>query len=326
MALRRRGLIWSSGAILASERASAQGSNPPGAYPAREVRIVLPFATGGAPQFLARLLAQGLSRSFGQPFVVQNRTGDGGMVGTCVAGVSQPDGHTLLLTTNSVQALALNLQPCVFDVATGFAPISHLASTPLLLCVSADSRFSSIADLVAAAQAAPGAIRYGAPVQVHLPAITFAQAFDIDVSSVLAMGAGALVDLLMRGQVEFAFLDLGTALAHLRAGHLRGLAVTTAERLPHWPDTPTLAELGMPGFQMTTDFGLLAPSRTPEPILARLSEATMAVMRRELTQQLLAPLGIDVVGSTRAEAASHMRTQVGRWAAMLREHGSGALP
>ena len=125
MALRRRGLIWSSAALLASGNAGAQG-----AYPDREVRIVLPFGTGGEPQFLARLLAQGLSRALGQPFLVQNRAGDGGMIGTCVAGVAQPDGHTLLLTTNSVHALARHLQPCVFNVATGFVPVSHLASTP----------------------------------------------------------------------------------------------------------------------------------------------------------------------------------------------------
>jgi tripartite-type tricarboxylate transporter receptor subunit TctC len=148
MALQRRGLIWSSGALLVGGGAGAQG-----AYPDREVRIVLPFGTGGAPQFLARLLAQGLTRTLGQPFLVQNRAGDGGMVGTCVAGVSRPDGHTLLLTTNFVQALASNLQPCVFNVAAGFAPISHLASTSLFLCVPAESRFLSAADVVAALSA-----------------------------------------------------------------------------------------------------------------------------------------------------------------------------
>ena len=179
---------------------------------------------------------------------------------------------------------------------------------------------------MAAALAAPGAIHYGAPVQFHMPALAFAQAFDVSVTRVLAMGPGALVDVLMRGQVEFAFLGLGNALSHLRAGHLRALAVTTPERMPHWPDLPTLAELGMPGFQLTVDFGLLAPSRTPDPILARLSEATMAVMRRGVTQELLAPLGIDVVGGTRAEATAHMQTQARRWAAMLHEHGSEALP
>lgn len=287
---------------------------------------MLPFGSGGAPQFLARLLAQRLSRALGQPFVVQNRAGDGGMIGTCVAGVSRPDGHTLLLTTNSVNALALNLQPCVFNVVTGFVPISHLASTSLFLCVSTDSRFSSTADLVAAARAAPGAIRYGSPVLFHLPALALAEAFDINVTRVLTTGPGALADLLIRGQVEFAFLGFGNALSHVRAGHLRALAVTTAERLPQWPDVPTLAELGMPGFQLTTDFGLLAPSGTPEPILARLSEASMAVMRHAGTQELLAPLGIDAVGSTRAEAAARLETQALRWAAMLREHGGQALP
>lgn len=321
MALQRRGLIWSSGAWLASGQAGAQG-----AYPDREVRILLPFGTGGSPQFLARLLAQGLTRALGQPFLVQNRAGDGGMIGTCVAGVSRPDGHTLLLTTNAVHALALNLQPCVFNVATGFVPISHLASTCLLLCVPQDSRFSSITALVAAAQAAPGAIRYGAPVQVHLPALALAQAFDINVTSVVAMGPAALVDMLAQGRVEFAFLGLGNAVAHLRAGHLRALAVTAPERLPDWPDVPTLAEQGMPGFELTTDFGLLAPSGTPEPILARLSEASIAVMRRGLTRELLAPLGFDVVASTRAEAAAHMAVQARRWGAMLRELGGEAQP
>jgi tripartite-type tricarboxylate transporter receptor subunit TctC len=321
MALRRRELIWTSGALLAGGRAEAQGG-----YPSREVRIVVPFATGGTPQFLARLVGQGLSRALGQPFVVQNRAGDGGMVGTCVAGVSAPDGHTLLLTTNSVQALALNAQPCIFDVATGLTPISLLAFTPAMLCVPGDSRLSAVADLVAAAQAAPGALRYGTPVRLHLPALAMAQAFDINVTPVVATGPGALIDMLIRGRVDFAFLGLGAALAQLRAGHLRALAVTTAARLPQWPEVPTLAELGMPGFQMTTNFGLLAPSRTPEPILARLSEATMAVMRRDITQELLAPLGIEPVGSSRAEAAAHMGGQARRLAEMMREYGIEATP
>ena len=321
MALQRRGFIWSSGALLVGERAGAQE-----AYPDREVRIVLPFGTGGEPQYLARLLAQGLMRALGQPFLVQNRAGDGGMVGTCVAGVSRPDGHTLLLTADSVHALALNLQPCVFNVAAGFVPISHLASTSLLLCVPADSRFSTTADLVAAAQAAPGGIRYGSLLQRSMPVLALAQAFDISLTGVTTPSSTAIVDLLMRGRVEFAFLGLGNALSHVRAGHLRALAVTTPARLPEWPDLPTLAEQGMPAFQLTVDFGLLAPSGTPEPILARLSEATIAVMRRGLTRELLAPLGYDVVASTRAEAAAHMESQAHLWATMLRTFGGGVQP
>ncbi len=321
MALPRRAWIGAGLAWLAGGSAGAQG-----AYPDREVRIVLPFGTGGAPQYLARLVGQGLMRALGQPFVVQNRAGDGGMVGTCVAGVSRPDGHTLLLTSSNVHPLAINLQPCVFDVAAGFVPISHLASTSLLLCVPADSRFSSTADLVAAAQATPGAIRYASLVQAHMPVLALTHAFDISLTGVTTTSPTAMVDLLIRGRVEFAFLGLANALAQLRAGHLRALAVTTPARLPEWPDLPTLAEQGMPGFHLRVDFSLLAPSGTPEPILARLSEATIAVMQRGLTRELLAPLGLEVVASTRAAAAAHLEAEARQWAIMMREYGGGAMP
>lgn len=321
MSFPRRAFIGSGMAWLAGGAADAQG-----AYPDREVRIVIPFGTGGEPQYLARLLGQGLMRALGQPFLVQNRAGDGGMIGTCVAGVSRPDGHTLLLTSNSVHVPAMSRQPCIFNVTEGFVPISRLASTSLLLCVPADSRFSNVAQLVAAAQAAPGAIRYGSLLQVSAPILALAHAFDISVTGVTVPSPTAIVDLLHQGRVEFAFLGLGNAMSQLRAGHLRALAVTAPARLPEWPDLPTLAEQGMPGFRMTLDFLLLAPSGTPEPILARLSETTIAVMQRGLTRELLAPLGVEVVAGTRAATAAHLAAEARQWASTLREYGGGAVP
>ena len=340
MPVRRRDAIRTTGALLggalfgsalagmprhAGAQASAQASAQPG-YPDRPVTIEVPFATGGAPHFLARLLAQGLSRAVGKPFVVRNRPGEGGMVSTCAASVAPPDGYSLLLTTNSVHALALNLRPCVGDVAESLEPISLLASTPQVLCVPFDSPFRRVEDLVAAAQAAPGAIRYVTLVTVQLPVLAFAEAFEVSVTRVLAIGPTSQIEHLTRGQAQFGFLGLNNAQPHLLSGGLRALGVSTAGRLAAWPDVPTLAESGMPGFALTDDFCLLARAGTAGPILDRLSDLTMATMRRPLTQELLAPIGIDVIASTRAQAAAYMDAQGRRWADTLRHHDINALP
>lgn len=314
----RRGLAMAAAALLGGT-ARAQA-----AWPSRPVRIVVPFAAGGSAYFVARLLARRLGAMLGQPFPLEVRAGESGLIGMAFVAQAEPDGYTLLLCPNSSFAMAIHLAAQPMDVARAFAPVGLVASNPLVLCVHADSGFRTLADLNAAARLAPERISYGATgrgVSNHLAAELYADGFGLRLKDVQFDGGLPALQALLRGDVHLAFVDLVTAIPRLNAGDLRALAVTSEQPIPQLTDVPTLSQAGLPGYRATTDFALFAPAGTPEVVMARLSAATLQVMRLEDVRSLLAPLAIDPWTGSREEFPAYLDAENRRWRGIIERRG-----
>ncbi len=292
------------------------------AYPSRPVTIVAPFAAGGSTDFVARLLAQELSTRMGGQFVVDNRAGASGTVGSASVARARPDGTTLLMAPNSTFAMAPFLYDQLpYDAANAFMPISLLATNAMFLCVKASDAARDLAAFVAAAKAAPGQVSYGSGgigVSNHLAVEIFADAMGIQLLHVPYRGGAPAMQALLSGEIRMSFVDTVTALPYLKSGELRALAVTGAARDAQAPDVPTMAESGMPGYRASTDFALFAPAGTPEEILRALSQASMAAMRSAEVRQRLAPLAIEPVGGAREEFAAYFAAESAKWQAIIR--------
>lgn len=317
-AMKRRGVATAALAVLGG-RAQAQDG-----WPNRPVNIVVPFAAGGSTYFVAQLLARRLSATLGQPFPLRVRPGESGLIGMALVARAVPDGYMLLICPNSTFAMAVHMASRPLDVARAFAPVGLLASNPLVLCVHADSGFRTLADLSAAARAAPEQISYGAAgpdVSNHLAAELYAEGFGLRLKGVQFAGGAPALQALLRGEVNLSFVDLVTAIPHLNAGNVRALALTSERRVPQLADVPTLSEAGLPGYRATTDFALFAPAGTPEEIIARLSAATMEVMNTEDARARLAPLGIHPWTGSRDQFPAYLDAESRKWRGIIERRG-----
>ena len=269
----------------------------PDGYPGRPVTIVVPFAPGGATDIIARLLADELSRRWQASVIVENRPGAGGAVGTEQAARAKPDGLTLLLGTQTALAVSPTLLPKLgYDVKRDFAPISLLASTPLVLLVSDASKVTSVAQLIARIKAKPGALAYGSSgngTSQHLTAEMFLNGINATALHVPYKGSSASLADLAGGQIDMQFDNMATALAFSKSGKARALAVTSAERSPLAPELPTLAESGLPGFAAATWLGLLAPAGMSRGLVEYLNSEVVAVLSNAEVKSRLAGQGFE---------------------------------
>ena len=271
MHLDRRGFCIASlglfGAAALSGSAWAQSAD---AYPgARPVTLVVAWAPGGSTDFVARVVAQQLSKELNGNVVVDNRPGASGTVGHSSVARARPDGHTLLLGVNSTYAMARHLFPQRgYDDEKAFASTGRLAISPIFLCANPKLGANDIKTLVEKAKAQPGKLSYGssgAGSSAHLATELFLRSAGIDVQNVTYRGGAPAVQALITGEVEIAFVDAPTALPLMADKKIIPLGVSTAERNPQAPDVPTIAESGFPGYEATSDFALLAPAGTPAP-------------------------------------------------------------
>jgi len=293
-------------------------------YPVKPIRFIVTFPPGGTVDITARIVQPRLSESFGQPIVIDNRGGAGGVVGTEMAARSAPDGYTFLFTLSShtINPLLYKLR---YDVERDFAPVSLLVSVPQLIAAHPNAPAKTLRELVAAAKERPGVYSYASPgtgTPGHIAAELLKQRTGINIVHVPYKGGGPAVADTIAGQIPFLFLTAPAALSFTRSGKLRALAVTTRKRTPTAPEIPTVAqELNLPDYEVDSWVAIFAPAKTPAAIVARMQkEVARAVHLPEVKQKLL-DQGADPVGSSQEELGRVVETELKSWAAVIRNSG-----
>jgi len=305
-------LSWAAGA-------SAQ------AYPVRPVRIVIPLGTGGTTDVPGRIVAQRLSEALGQQFIVENKTGAGGTIGADFVAKSKPDGYTLLLTATPFVITANLYKNLPYNALTDFAPVIRVASGPYVLTVHPSLGVNSVRELIALAKAQPGKIDYvssGNGSAQHLVGAMFAHMAAIQLSHVPYKGSSQAQQDLVAGMVKVGFLGTPIVIPHVKSGRLKALAVSTAQRSPHMPDAPTIAEAGVPGFEALVWVGLLAPAGTPPDIVAKLNSEITRLLGAPDVRQLLASSGVDPTPTTSKEFGVYLRSEYDKWGKVVRDSGA----
>ena len=310
--------------VATIDGAQAQAQTQAATYPDKPIRIIVPYPPGGFNDTLARTVGAKLQAAWGQPVTVENRPGGGTLIGTDAAAKAAPDGHTLFITPFAFAVNQSIFKKLPYDPVKDFAPITLAASTPNLLVVSTALPATSVKELIAQAKARPATIAYastGIGSSNHLSMELFKQMVGVDITHVPYKGSAPAVTDLLGGQVGVMFDNIPNVIQHVKAGKLRALAVTTPMRSPHVPDVPTVAESGVPGYEVGVWFGFAAPAATPAPIIAKLNAEIVAILKTAEVRDKFSAQGVDVIGSTPEQFAAHLREQSARWAKVVREAG-----
>ncbi len=298
---------------------------PAQSYPAKPVRLIVPFAPGGTTDVLARLVGQELGEALGQPFLVENRPGAGGNIGTEIAVKAAPDGYTLLMSFDGT--LAINpstYRKLAFDPQRDLAPVASVAQVPLLVVVHPGVAAQTVSEFVALAKASPGRVNYssaGVGSTGHLTGELFKARAGIDIVHIGYKGGGQAVQDLLGGQIQMVVTALPTVEGHLKGGKLRALAFTSAQRVPGAPEVPTLAESGFAGFEVVSWYGILAPAGTPQDIVRKLNTEINRVLRLPAVRERLIALGTDPTGGTPEQFAATIKADTARWAKVVGDAG-----
>jgi tripartite-type tricarboxylate transporter receptor subunit TctC len=297
-------------------------------YPNRPIRVLVGFAPGGGTDVTTRAMAPRLSQALGQPVIVENRPGAGGNLASDVVAHAAPDGYTLLMGT--IAALAVNpslYKSLSFDPLTDLAPVSLAVTTHDLLVVHPSLPVHSVAELIAMAKKDPDGVVCGSSgigTAGHLSCSLFNLSAGVRLSHVPYRGGGALINDLINGQVPVSFASVTTVRQHVENGALRSLAVTDRHRSPIMPDVPTVAEAGVPDYESSNWYGLVAPARTPQPIIARLNEAMRETLADPDVVALLKRQGLEPAANSPEEFGAFMRAETAKWGEVMRASGATA--
>jgi tripartite-type tricarboxylate transporter receptor subunit TctC len=296
------------------------------AYPERPITLMVPFPAGGSTDLVARVVAERMGTELGQPIIVENRGGAGGNIGSAAVAKADPDGYTILMGTVATHALNPALyRKMPYDAVADFAPVALLVVVPNVLVVNPDFPAKNVQELITLLKEKPGEYSYassGNGTPLHLSGELFKTMAGVDMVHIPYKGAGpALIDV-MGGHVPIMFDNLPSSTEHIRAGKLRGLAVTTAQRAPSMPDLPTVAESGLPGYETYTWNALFAPAGTPREIIDRLNTAARAAVADPKVQAKLQDVGAMPKGSTPEELASHVQAELAKWAPIVKASGA----
>ena len=328
---RRRSLTAALAATLAVPFAAASALRAPDAhaqtpFPARPARLVVPFPPGGSLDNVGRLLAQKLSEAWGQQVVVENRPGAGGNVGADAVAKSPPDGYTVVMGALSTHAVNPSLYPSMpYDAVRDFAPLSLVAVTPNVLIVNAASPVASVRDLVALAKASPGKVNFGSGSNGsagHLAGELFKVDTGTDIAHIPYKGGAPATQALLAGDTQFMFDNLANAMAQVKAGKLRALAVTTANRSPLAPDLPTMAEAGLPGFDISTWYGFFAPAGTPPAVVAKWSADVAKVLNAPDVRAKFVADGAEPTPNSPEQFAQFIAREQAKYARIVKASGA----
>ena len=317
-----RGRLISAGIVVAI---AACGATLVGAqnYPSRQIELVVPFVAGGTTDNMARLMAQRFTESWSQTVVVNNRPGAGSAIGTAAAAKAAPDGHTLLVTTFAFAA-APALQKVPFDPIKDFAAITELSSLPMMLLVHPSVPAKNLKEFIALAKSNPRGLDYassGPGTSTHLAAEMFNTQAGVKLVHVPFKGNAEVYNALLGGHIKVHFSLVPSGIAHVRAGKLRVLAVTTEKRLPYLPDVPTIAESGFPAYEISSWQGVLAPARTPPAVIAKVNRELVALLKTPAMRERMAREGADPVGSTPEQFSRRVASEIDKWAKVARAAG-----
>jgi tripartite-type tricarboxylate transporter receptor subunit TctC len=316
----RRTLIAAGAMLMSVGAASALAQG----YPARPVAIVVPYIAGGAGDGVARVLASKLTESLGRSVYVDNRPGGGTRIGTEAVAKSAPNGHMLLMATNASAINAGLHTKLPYDLLRDFAPIVLIDISPNVLIVHPALPVRTVKDLIALARARPGQLNFGSTGiagSVHFAGELFKWMAQVDIVHVPYKGFSQALTDLLNGQIAMSFSTMQSALPHVRAGRLKALAVTSARRSPKAPDLPTVSEAALPGYDMVTWHALIAPAGTPQEIIARLNVEVVRILKIPEVADGFDKLGVQIVASSPAELAAHMKAEVDRYANLVRVAG-----
>jgi tripartite-type tricarboxylate transporter receptor subunit TctC len=294
------------------------------AYPDRPIRIVVPFAPGGGTDVVARTLAQEMARDLGASIVIENKPGAGTIIGTQAVATSDPDGYTLLMGTfaNAVNPSLKAKLP--YDPHRDFAAVALIARSFNIVVVNPKSPYRSIADLIAAAKAEPEKLSYGTygtGTSAHLAGELFKNLARVNLTTVPYKGAAPAITDLIGGQIQVMFTTVASAASLIQGGQLRALAVTSVQRSPAFPDVPTVAEAGVPGYSAESWYGLFAPARTPPEVIARLNKSAAIAVQSEAFRKLGVNEGLVMVASPPEELDRYFRGEEERWRKVIQDAG-----
>lgn len=293
-------------------------------YPTRPITFVVPYAVGGTTDIVARLVTGQIAGGLGQPLVVDNRVGGGGLIGWSAVARSAADGYTLLTTEMSFTIAPGLLAKMPFDGKKDFTHIITAASAPHVLVINPNVPAKTVQEFIALAKAKPGSMNYGSggnATNTHLGGELFKSVAGVDLMHVPYKGAGQVLTDLMAGQVQALVTSLPTALPHIKSGKLRALVVTSASRSPLLPDVPSATEAKLPGFVMDFWVGFAAPAGTPQPVVEKLNQAIAAALNTPDGKRRLADQGLTAVANTPAQAAQQASSEMQRWAAIVQSAG-----
>ena len=307
-----------AGALLTNFLVEAQDTV---GYPARPVKIIVPFAPAGPTDVMARLIAQKLGESLGKQFYVENHPGAGGNLGMALVANATPDGYTLLMVSSSVVVNPSLYEKVPYDVYKSLAPVTLAGSSPNILVVHPSVPAKSVKELITYIQANPGKVSFASPgfgTTASLAAESFKYTLKLDIQPVPFNGAGPALNAVVAGQVQIGFMALPPVVPHLQAGTLRALAMTTEKRVPTAPDVPTMAEAGVPGDQISDVMqAVFTPAGTPKPIIDLLQKEIAKAVAAPDVKAKLDSLGFDAIADTPEHFAARIRTEVPKWAKVI---------
>lgn len=307
--------------LVCSGQALAQGTAKSGAYPAKPVRIVVPYPPGGMVDLVARSTAQQLAELLGQTFIVENKPGANGLVGSDFVAKSAPDGYTLLVNASILVINPLFLQNVPYNVKRDFTPVSQIGSVPLLATVHSSVPAATFADFIALAKANPGKYTFATVLGAagHLSEEMIKHQAGVDIMIVPYKGYGPAINDLVGGQVSAMVDAITTSLPHVKSGRLKALAVTSRSRIPLLPDVPTAAESGLSGFEMSSWYGMWGPAGLPPEVVARLAAAVSKGVKAPAVAERLSAQGFVPLGSAPQDFAAYMDEEIARYARIVKE-------